>query len=567
MQRRKTFIFLGTGVLLVGIFLGMQVRDVISEDNSYRQLRKLEEAFSYISRNYVESVDSAKLAEDAIAGMLKGLDPHSIYVDAEQMRRVRENFDAAFEGIGIYYEMIDGPGDRDTLAVLMPITGGPSEEAGLHAGDRIIQIGDTTAIGFTQADVEKYLKGPKGTQVRVRVMRPGFANPIDFTITRDKIPLNTVVATYMIDEKTGYIKLQRFARTTYTEFADAMAQLKGQGMQRLVFDLRGNAGGLMEMAVRISDEFLKRGQKIVYTQGRLGEYNREYRATGNGAYQDMPVILLVDDYSASASEIVAGAMQDHDRALIVGRRTFGKGLVQQQFPLSDGSVLQMTISRYYTPAGRLIQTPYAQGDDDEEYIRSKQDLRVEANGRRLQGVVNADELGESLPDSLKFRTDGGRTVYGGGGILPDYLVPGDTLSAALRTTIRKSLDNEYARIHLDRHGESFRRQWQGRQTEFLRDYRLSPADFEAFLAYAAQRGVQVVDRAPAEADSEAVFVRGELDAARPDIEARVKAFIARRMYGVDAFYPAIQVIDRTLIESLRLWPAATELAVNSRGRR
>jgi len=555
-------------VLFLGIFLGMQVRDGVTAEPALENLNKVQEAFQFISRNYVERVDSAQLAEDAILGMLKGLDPHSIYISAEDMQRVRENFEASFEGVGIYYEFLPGPEGRDTLAVLMPIEGGPSEEAGLMPGDRIIQVQDSSAIGWSTADVEKYLKGPKGSTVDVQVRRYGHERPLRFTITRDQIPLHTVTAAHMVDETTGYIKLSRFARTSYDEFMRAMRSLEAQGMERLVFDLRDNAGGLMEMAVRITDEFLPAGDLIVYTQSRRGNYNQEYRARSGGSFEGKPLIVLVNENSASASEIVAGALQDHDRALVVGRRTFGKGLVQQQFPISDGSVLQMTISQYYTPAGRLIQTPYKRGADEASYYAAKVDLLRQDFDRLAQerGAVPASQMVVDLPDSLTFRTDGGRIVYGGGGILPDWLIAADTASAALRTVIARNLDNEFARQYLDGAGQRLREQWNGRQQDFLANYRVEAATFNNFLAFAESRGVSVVDVRPEETEDD-FLVRAQVQEARPEIEARLKAFIARRLYGIEAWYPVVQTIDRTFQEAVMLWPEAQSLAANTPRRR
>jgi carboxyl-terminal processing protease len=554
------------GVLALGIVLGMQVRDGASADAQADSFRKLQEAFQFITRNYVERVDSAQLADDAILGMLEGLDPHSIYISAADMQRVRENFEASFEGVGIYYEFLPGPEGRDTLAVLMPIEGGPSEEAGLVPGDRIVTVDDSSAIGWSTADVERYLKGPKGTEVRVEVRRTGHDRPLPFTIVRDQIPLYTITAAHMVDDRTGYIRLSRFARTSYDEFMRAMRQLEAQGMERLVFDLRDNAGGLMEMAVRITDEFLPQQQLIVYTQSRRGSYNQEYRSRAGGSFERQPVIVLVNENSASASEIVAGALQDHDRALVVGRRTFGKGLVQQQFPLSDGSVLQMTISKYYTPSGRLIQTPYARGDDEAAYYAAKGALLRQDFERLLdrRGAVPAHELVADVPASPRFRTDAGRTVSGGGGILPDWLVPVDTASAALRTVIGRNLDNEFARTYLDGAGARLRAEWEGRDRAFLQGYQVEPATFDAFLRFAESRGVPVLASAPDSNDEDApahFLVRSQVEADREQIETRIKAFLARRLYGIEAWYPVVQTIDRTFLEAVALWPQASELAV------
>ena len=561
MKLRRFPYMLVAGVLMLGILLGFQIRDVASGNSNFENFRKIEEAYNFITRSYVEPVDSSELAEAAIEGMLAELDPHSVYINADEMRSVRESFDASFEGIGIYFELIEGPDGRDTLAVLMPIAGGPSDEAGLHAGDRIIQINDTTAIGFTNELVQQYLKGPSGTEVIVHVLRPGYDEMLTFEITRDRIPLETVIAAYMMDGRTGYIRLQRFARTSHSELLEAIRDLQGQGMDRMILDLRGNAGGLLEQAWRIADEFLAAGEMVVYTDSRHRGNNREYRATAGGLFETQPVIVLVDENSASASEIVAGALQDHDRALIVGRRSFGKGLVQQQFGLTDGSVLQMTVSRYFTPSGRLIQTHYENGDDDSAYFEAKLEVREMMEDASNQGLVDVSRFGGLVPDSLTFTTDSGRLVFGGGGILPDYLVRLDTVDAALRMVIGRRLDDGFARTRLSRLGDSFRQQWQGRENEFTRSYTIDDETFASFLAYAGQQGIDVVDARPAEESDDPVLVRSEAVVSRSDIETRIKAFMARRLFGVEAFYPVVGRIDKTLVEAMKLWGAASDLAV------
>ncbi|MEM1115294.1 MAG: S41 family peptidase [Bacteroidota bacterium] len=561
MPRSRVLPILGAGLLVIVLLSGVQVRDAFSSSDNAEQLRKIEEAYEYITRAYVERVDSAQLAEDAINGMLAGLDPHSIYVTADEMRSVRESFDASFEGIGIWYEFVEGRADADTLVVLMPIAGGPSDEAGLHAGDRIIEIAGEAAIGFDTDDVQRTLKGPRGTTVDLVVQRPGYRETLDFTITRDRIPLNTVIATHMIDDETGYIKLQRFARTSHEEIRASIRELKGQGMQRLVLDLRDNAGGLLDQAYAISDEFLPAGDMIVYTESRHPSNRRQYRATAGGSYEDDPVIILINENAASASEIVAGALQDHDRALLVGRRSFGKGLVQQQFPMSDGSVLQMTVSRYFTPSGRLIQTPYEVGAGDEAYFNAKVAIREAVEDRLVAGAgfIDARAYGVEVPDSLTYETDGGRTVYGGGGILPDYIVPFDTMETAMRTIVGKNLDNEFARVELERLGEDFRAEWEGRQTEFVRSFRLDDATFARFLDYADTHGAPVVETRTEDVDED-VLVRSEAFASRSDIEARIRAFMSRRLYGAEAFFPVVGEIDTMLQEALGLWDNARTLA-------
>lgn len=566
MLRSRLTPILGAGALAAALLVGVQVQDAESASEGMEQVRKIEEAYEYITRSYVEQVDSSELAEAAIEGMLASLDPHSIYISSEEMRRVRESFDASFEGVGIYYEFVEGIEEADTLVVLMPIAGGPSDEAGLQPGDRIVEIDGETAIGIDTDGVQERLKGPRGTSVDIVVERPGYRESLEYTIIRDRIPLNTVIASYMVDDQTGLIKLQRFARTSHDEVRSAIRDLQSQGMERLILDLRGNAGGLLEQAYEISDEFLGSGEMIVYTESRHPSNRRQYRATAGGIYETGPVIVLIDENSASASEIVAGALQDHDRAYLIGRRSFGKGLVQQQFPMTDGSVLQMTVSRYYTPSGRLIQTPYFVGESDEDYFESKRALReegLEADLLKRGGAVDAGAFGAQVPDSLVYRTDGGRTVFGGGGILPDYIVAVDTLAPALRTVIGKNLDNAFARVDLERRGDAFREQWEGRQRDFVQGFRLSDADFERFLDFAEAEGTPVVTTRP-EDDTEDVLVRGEALAVRADIETRIRAFMARRLFSADAFYPVVGQIDPALREAMAHWRDAVTLAQAAR---
>lgn len=558
-MRRKKLVPFGIALLVVGILLGMRIGSAVSGDNTYQQLQKLQNAFLIIQKYYVEGVDPAALVESAVKGMLNGLDPHSVYIDAETMRKVNEEFDASFEGIGIQFELIEGPEGADTLTVVSVIPGGPSEEAGLLSGDRIIRIDDSSAIGFSNEDVQRALKGPRGTKVELTILRPGLSEELHYTIIRDKIPIFTLDAAYMIDDRTGYIRLNRFAATTHEEFTRAMADLKKQGMQRLILDLRYNAGGFMNMAINISDEFLSENQMIVSARSRHPEFNQVYYAKSGGMFEDEPVIVLVNEASASASEIVAGALQDHDRALIVGRRTFGKGLVQRQFPLTDDSVLRMTISRYYTPSGRLIQTPYENGSR-EAYLKDKALQRLEDRTHTI------DEIIEHIPDSLKFKTDHGRTVFGGGGILPDHIVKVDSISPLLRTLLVKSLETSFARQWLDHAGPAFHQEWANKRQEFIDNFKVSDEIFEEYIAYAQEHGVQIVD-GPApegELDEEgmpAYFTREDVEAERELIETRIKGQIARRLYDMSAWYPVYNKIDPVVQEAMTLWQSAEELAV------
>ncbi len=556
LNSKKNFFLLGS-VLVLGTVLGMQIQSVISEDNTYQQLRKLEDAYSTITRQYVEDVDSSQLTQDAIEGMLGGLDPHSVYIDVSEMKRVREGFNASFEGIGISYEWTEGSDGKDTLTVLVPLVDGPSEKVGLQAGDRIIEVDGTNAVGWTREDVDKNLKGPKGSRVDVVIKRPSYPTLLDYTIERDKIPIYTVDAHYMIDDDTGYIKLNRFARTTHEEVRESLEDLVGQGMKRLVFDLRGNSGGYMEMAIRVADEFLEDDKMVVYTKSRHTRFNGQYRATREGIFEEQPIILLVDEYSASASEIVAGALQDHDRALVVGRRTFGKGLVQRQFPLTDGSVLQMTTSRYYTPSGRLIQAPYEKGEKDAYYKRHRERL-----GTKDLAVVDMQAYVEQMPDSLRYTTTNGRIVFGGGGITPDFVIPPDTSKQVLQAVIRGGWDNGFVRQWIEQHPD-FREDWKPRQQAFIDEYEITDALMAGFWAYAQgeEETLQILPTGET-ADAALAFTEAEIAEEREAIATRVKAYMARRIWGVEGWHPVIRDIDRTFLEAMHLWGPAADLATN-----
>jgi carboxyl-terminal processing protease len=531
----------------------VEIGSFISSESTAQSLKKVENAFLVINERYVDEVDTANLAESAIRGMLEDLDPHSVYITSERMKQVEDNFSGSFEGIGISFEFVPGPEDTeaDTVTVLSVIPGGPSEEAGLLSGDRIIAVNDSSAIGFETNDVQRTLKGPRGTEVTVTIKRPGYEKPFDVTITRDRIPLYSVDAAHMVDDETGYIKINRFARTTYGEFIEALQKLERQGMERLMLDLRDNAGGYMEMAVRISDEFLKDDQVIVSQRGRMEDANESFQARPRGRFEDKPVIVLVDESSASASEIVAGALQDHDRGLIVGRRTFGKGLVQQQLGLSDGSALRVTISRYYTPSGRLIQTPY-EGADRKEYYEAKRELH------NHDASHTVDEILEQVPDSLKYTTDGGRTVVGGGGILPDVIIRPDTASALVKALLSRNLDRIFARDWLDTNGDALHADWDGRPQEYIESFVVSDAMYEAFLDFAEERGLTITE-APAPDDTTLAFTRAAFDAERDFIETRLKASLAVRLYDYKKWYPIIHAIDDTFQEATEHWSEAEAL--------
>ncbi|GAB5521795.1 MAG: S41 family peptidase [Rhodothermales bacterium] len=534
-------------VLCLGVILGMQIEHAASSDDPLVAFRKLEQAYTLITRGYVEPVQAGDIVEHAIEGMVDELDPHSAYIDAERMRQVRENFDAAFEGIGIAYELIPGDEEQDTLAVLSVMPGGPSEKVGLLTGDRIVAVDGERAIGYSHEDVRGNLKGPRGSMVTVTVERPGMPNDLVFDIKRDRIPIETVESSYMLDDQTGYIKMIRFARTSHAEVLAALTELKAEGMRQLVFDLRGNTGGLMDMAVRISDLFLDDDQLIVSQQGRQPEHNAVYKASGGGIFEEQPIIVLVDGNSASASEIVAGALQDHDRALVVGRRSFGKGLVQQQYILEDGSALRVTTARYYTPSGRLIQTQYEEGDKDAYY-----EQKVEQSS--ADRTMNVQEILAQVPDSLRFTTTHGRTVIGGGGILPDFVVYDDTLSAAVQLARRYA--DGFVRHYLDQQGDTFRQTWGDDPARFVRDFRLSDADFESFLTFGQENGL-----AFATENAEAAHVtEADIRADQELISLLIRARLAVRAFDREWQYPIYHEVDMTLKEARKLWSDAQRLA-------
>ncbi|MBI5217866.1 MAG: S41 family peptidase [Bacteroidia bacterium] len=400
---------------------------------------KFSKVLSLINTFYVDTINQEKVVENAIIEMLKKLDPHSIYVNKEEVKKMNEPLEGAFDGVGIEFNIMD-----DTIMVISPIVGGPSEKLGIRAGDRIVRIdGQLVAgVGIKNSDVMKKLRGEKGTKVTVNIVRRGIKDLLDFTITRDKIPIFSVDASYMIDHEIGYIKLSRFARTSITEFRGALAKLKTQNVKKLILDLQDNGGGYLDVAFELADQFLDNNKIIVYTEG-INSQRKDYKSTPNGEFEQGKLVVLVDENSASASEIVVGAIQDWDRGLVIGRRTFGKGLVQRPFDLPDGSMIRLTIARYYTPTGRLIQKPYDKGFS--EYTK---DLIHRYNNGEL---LNADSI--HFPDSLKFYTKlNNRRVFGGGGIMPDYFVPLDTtpLTEYYSKMLRKGTINPFVMNYVDK---------------------------------------------------------------------------------------------------------------------
>ena len=533
-----------TGGLLGGTF-GSYLND--TKEN----LRKLEEAFLLISRKYVDPVDPNKMAENAIGGMLESLDPHSSYIDASAFKEVEESFRGSFGGIGVWFQVLDG----DTARVVSPIENGPSEKVGIQAGDRIIAVNDTSVVGIGEDEVKRRLKGPIGTQVEVTIYRLGLKQPFDVLITRGLIPLYSVTSSYMIDDLTGYIRINRFAQSTYNEFIQAIADLQRQGMERLVLDLRDNGGGILQAAVAIVDELLSGSEIIVSVKGR-NVPDEIYASGHSGRFETQPIIVLINHNSVSASEIVAGALQDHDRALLIGQRSYGKGLVQNQYPLPDNSRLQITTARYYTPSGRLIQTPYEQGDR-EAYLEEKLETWIKAD-QDPEGYMN------QIPDSLKFTTTHGRTVFGDGGITPDHLVASDSTMPRILQSIYGGGFFETFRLWFEDHEQVLRTIWKDQQETFVREFSFSPTQWDALWAAGgtAQIPVTFVPADPSPDDLQ--FTYRALAENEETLRLYFKALLGRQLYGSRVAVPLFNAIDEVFLESLTMWTEARELTLLSR---
>lgn len=551
-RRRLSRTLIVTLIAAVVIITGVRVDGMLTDRDTATALQRIEDVFLLINRRYVEKTDPNEIAQYAIDGMLTELDPHSVFFNAERLQGENEAFDAEFEGIGISFELLPGEEGADTLAVLNVIPGGPSDDVGLLSGDRIMQVDGKSTIGFDNEDVRRHLKGPRGTEVTVSIDRPGVDTMLEFDIIRDKIPLYTLDAAYMMEDNTGYIRLNRFARTTYNEFMASLRTLKNQGMERLVLDLRGNRGGYMQMAVRVAGEFLKEGQLVVSQSGYTEDSKEAFYASGNGLWEEGPVMVLVDGASASASEIVAGALQDHDRGLIVGQRTFGKGLVQKQYLLRDGSALRLTVARYFTPSGRLIQTDYEDGDRT-DYYASKAELK------KSDGTHTSAELLADVPDSLRFTTSSGRTVVAGGGVIPDYIVPADSLSSLMRTVLGRSLENEFIRTWVDLYGASVREEWGEDPDRFINGFEVDEDMLNAFRSFAADRDIQIGSDLSVD-EPAATFSDVELRNDRELLAALLKGRLATRLYDRSTWYPVWRHVDHLLVESQKLWTPAGELA-------
>lgn len=508
-----------------------------------------ERAYRFLeTANPDEDMDAR--TDDAVSGIFTALDPHSVYLEKEVTSAEAEQFAGKFEGIGVQFDII-----KDTITVVSAISGGPSERLGIVSGDRIVAIDDKSSVGFTNQQVLSSLRGPKGTIVTVRIVRPGMSQPLTFKIERDEIPVFSVDAGYMLDSDTGYIKIGNFAATTYDEFMQAMNRLDAAGMKRLVLDLRGNPGGYLVQATRIVGEFFPANTALVSTKSRHARYTGDYKTPRNGIFRTLPLIVMVNEGSASGSEIVAGAIQDHDRGLIVGSRTYGKGLVQNQFDLIDKSSVRITISKYYTPSGRLIQKPYIDGRESYAF----------ETFRRSGARSDAELFVNNIPDSLIFKTGAGRKVYGGGGVLPDHILESDTTRSYVYGFMRqRNLNFTYVRDYLDRHSDSFRARWSTDFDAFVSEFRLGKSDLDAFRAKMINAGMVLsdtiaVDR-PVLQGEQLIIHPKNFEKDMPIVEGMLKVELARQVWDTQHFYIAYnKIFDTTLKEAMQLWPEVSEL--------
>lgn len=491
------------------------------------EMQKLASLLQMIDYFYVDTVDKVKITDDGIRAILKDCDPHSVYIPASELKETNEPLVGKFEGIGIQFNILE-----DTIMVTQTISGGPSEKLGIRPGDRIVNIDGKSVAGIkiTNSDVLKKLRGNKGTKVTVDMYRRGEPELLPFEITRDKIPLYSVDATFMATPEIGYIKISRFADTTVDEFKEALQKLKAQGVKSLILDLTQNGGGYLNRAIELADEFLSDKKKIVYTQGRTSPLQESY-ATTAGNWETGKLAVMIDEYSASASEIVSGAVQDWDRGLILGRRSFAKGLVQKPYSLPDGSAVRLTVARYYTPSGRCIQKSYEKGDEAYDEDISERYKHGE--------LYSADSI--KFSDSLKFETNGKRTVYGGGGIMPDVFVPFDTSynSKFYSDLVRKGAINEFALTYTDNNRNSLKSKYPDVKA-FKAGFVVDDAMMDKFYAFAAKKGV--------EKDSAGIQTSGKL------IVLQLKALMARDMWNSSAYYEIINEVNNTYnkaIESLQ----------------
>jgi carboxyl-terminal processing protease len=514
-------------VLVLGVWLGYFLTNQINSGSAFSQSRqastndKINSLLEYIEYQYVDTINKKDLVEKTVTSMLQSLDPHSAYIPASDFESVNEPLEGNFDGIGVEFNII-----KDTIRVISPIEGGPSEKIGIRAGDRLIKVEGKNVAGvkITNKEVFEKLRGKSGTVVAVTILRSGIQKPLQFKITRDAIPLYSLDASYMVKLDIGYIKISKFSATTYQEYLKAFNALSKQGMKKLILDLRGNPGGYLNAAVDISGEFLANGLQIVYTQGKANP-KKVYKATEHGSFENNPLVVLIDEGSASASEIVAGAVQDNDRGTVIGRRSFGKGLVQDQMQLPDGSAIRLTIARYYTPTGRCIQKPYS--DDKDQYYSEEYDRYT--NGE----LLNEDSI--KLDKTKQYKTPEGKIVYGGGGVMPDVFVPIDTArsNAFLNKIFYSGSINTFAFEYADKNRVKLKAY--GSAKNYIDRFEISQAILEEFYTYCADKDLPLNLKMKT-MTSEA-------------LKPYLKAFIGRDVFDKDAYYPILNQKDKCILKA------------------
>ncbi len=514
--------------IIAGIYIGGILKQQTNASFSLGKIPatpdKVEQVMQVIEEMYVDSIDVKDLEEKAISSLLENLDPHSYYISAKEFAEMNEPLEGNFDGIGVEFRIV-----KDTVVVIQPIAGGPSEKVGIISGDRIIQV-DTISIagvGITNKKVMKLLKGPRGTKVKVGVKRKGVNKTLFFTITRDRIPINSVMSAYFIRPGIAYIKIARFAKPTYHEFVSKCEDFLNKGAKKIIVDLRGNGGGLLDAAIKISDEFLPKNNLIVYTEGRARP-RKDYKASAYGILENAQVNILIDENSASASEIVAGAIQDNDRGLIIGRRSFGKGLVQEQLSWPDGSALRLTVARYYTPSGRCIQKPYDKGIDK---------YRMEAYERYRNGeLLSKDSI--HFNDSLKYFTKNGRVVYGGGGIMPDVFIPIDTSyrSDFLNELAFSGIFIQFTFDYADKNRDELHKIYPTAE-RFIERFAVNRQIMQQFLDFAQEKGLKIPPL---------YQYQNSLNF----MKLRLKAGIARNLYNDEVYYQILNEEDPAILKAI-----------------
>lgn len=524
-MNKKTIILLPV-LIAVSVAAGIIIGNLLKRNSqpgytgfNLAKTNKIETVLDLIQHGYVDSVNTDAIVEKTIPEILDNLDPHTVYIPVREMKEVEEEMTGKFSGIGVQFSIME-----DTVRVVDVVSGGPSSKVGIMPGDRIVRVNDSIIAGIqvTNKTVMNLLRGEKNSKVDVGILRKGFDGELEFQITRGDIPLYSVDVSYMIDDETGFIKISRFSNTTYREFMEGMQKLDKEGSKKVIIDLRQNPGGSLVAVLQMLDEFLNKDEPILYTEG-VNQPRKTYTASGHDRWKDKQIYVIIDEFSASASEIFAGAIQDNDRGIIVGRRSFGKGLVQEQIPLNDGSALRLTVARFYTPSGRCIQSPYDGGND--EYYQ-----KIYERFHNMEQLV-ADSI--HFADSLKYETKSGRTVYGGGGIMPDIFIPADTTgnSEYFTKLYRKGIIYSFAYAYADEHRDELNKFSTAKE---INNYLEENRSINELIKYAAEKGVP--------RDEKGIKESGKV------INTQLKAYIARNIMGEEGFYPIIQNIDNTLLK-------------------